>query len=70
MKIHDGQSILFTGDSITDCGRVRPVGTGADLGEGYVAFEDNLLAAWYPERSNRVLNTGINGNRVFHLKTR
>jgi len=70
MKIHDGQSILFTGDSITDCGRVRPVGTGAGLGDGYVALVDSLLAAWYPERRIRVLNTGINGNRVIDLETR
>lgn len=70
MKIHDGQSILFTGDSITDCGRVRPVGTGAGLGDGYVALVDSLLAAWYPERRIRVLNTGINGNRVIDLEMR
>ena len=70
MKIQNGQSILFTGDSITDCGRARPVGAGAGLGEGYVAFVDSLLAAWHPERRIRVLNTGINGNRVIDLETR
>ena len=62
--------MLFTGDSITDCGRVRPVGMDAGLGEGYVAFVDGLLAACYPQRRIRVLNTGISGNRVIDLEAR
>ncbi|MCK5850047.1 MAG: SGNH/GDSL hydrolase family protein [Kiritimatiellae bacterium] len=70
MKIEDGQSILFTGDSITDCGRARPFGEGAGLGEGYVAFVDSLLAASYPERNIRVLNTGVCGNAVTNLDIR
>jgi lysophospholipase L1-like esterase len=70
MKIENGQSILFTGDSITDCGRVRPVGFGNGLGEGYVAFANSLLASFYPERSIRILNTGISGNRVIDLEAR
>ena len=70
MKIADGESILFIGDSITDCGRVRPLGQGAGLGESYVAFVDSLLAAFYPERHIRVLNTGTGGNRVTDLESR
>jgi len=70
MKIADGESILFIGDSITDCGRNRPFGQGAGLGESYVAFVDSLLAAFYPERHIRVLNTGIGGNRVTDLESR
>jgi len=70
MKIEDGQSILFTGDSITDCGRARPLGQGAGLGEGYVALIDSLLAASHPERRISVLNTGIAGNCVTDLETR
>lgn len=70
MKIEDGQTILFTGDSITDCGRARPIGTGAGLGEGYVAFANSLLATSYPERHIRVLNTGVGGNRIIDLDAR
>lgn len=70
MKIENGQSILFTGDSITDCGRERPIGEKAGLGEGYVAVVDSLLSACYPERSIRVLNTGIGGNTVIDLEAR
>ncbi|MFO7870772.1 MAG: SGNH/GDSL hydrolase family protein [Kiritimatiellia bacterium] len=70
MIMQDGQSILFTGDSITDCGRARPLGQGPGLGDGYVALIDSLLAASHPERRIRVLNTGIGGNRVTDLETR
>lgn len=70
MKIADGHTILFTGDSITDCGRARPVGQRDGLGEGYVAAVNSLLGARYPERRIRVLNTGIGGNRVIDLEAR
>jgi lysophospholipase L1-like esterase len=70
MKIADGESILFTGDSITDCGRKRPVGQGAGLGDGYVALVDSLLAVSRPACRIRVLNTGISGNRIIDLDTR
>lgn len=70
MKLKDKQTILFIGDSITDCGRTRPVGAGDGLGEGYVAFADGLLSTWYPERQIRVLNTGVSGDRVIDLDAR
>ncbi|MBN1136947.1 MAG: SGNH/GDSL hydrolase family protein [Anaerolineae bacterium] len=70
MKLADGDRLLFIGDSITDCGRAWPVGERAGLGDGYVALVDSLLAAWYPERHVRVLNTGIGGNRVTDLRAR
>lgn len=70
MNLKDGQTILFTGDSITDCGRAHPVGEQAGLGEGYVAFVASLIAACYPEEHIRILNTGISGNRVVDLETR
>jgi lysophospholipase L1-like esterase len=70
MKIQDGQTLLFIGDSITDAGRAYPVGLRAGLGEGYVAFVDSLLSAILPERRIRVLNTGISGNRVTDLEAR
>lgn len=70
IKIKNGESILFIGDSITDCERDYPVGMSIGLGEGYVAFVDSLLATLYPEDSIRVLNTGINGNRIVDLETR
>ena len=70
MKITDGQSILFTGDSITDCGRGYPVGEKGRLGDGYVSFVDVLLGASDPQTHITILNTGIGGNRVIDLEKR
>jgi lysophospholipase L1-like esterase len=70
MKLADGQSILFTGDSITDCGRGHPVGVKGQLGDGYVSLIDCLLDACHPHMSVTVLNTGISGNRVIDLEKR
>lgn len=55
-------TIVLTGDSITDAGRDRFDLTS--LGSGYAA----LIAEALPEQ--RVLNTGISGNRVVDLQSR
>ena len=70
MKFNDQDTLLFIGDSITDCGRTRQLGEGNNLGEGYVNLANSLLATCHPEARIRVLNTGISGNRVTDLKTR
>jgi lysophospholipase L1-like esterase len=62
-------TLLFVGDSITDCGRDRESG-GTDLGAGYVAQVQALLDAHHPEAKVRYLNTGISGNRVTDLEAR
>jgi len=52
---------MFTGDSVTDCGRrTDPDG----LGDGYV----RMLATSLPEHT--VLNSGISGNRASDLAAR
>ncbi len=72
MKLHPGQTLVMIGDSITDCGRARPVGEGyfGELGNGYVALTDALLAASDPALGARVLNVGISGNTVRDLAGR
>ncbi|HEU5474442.1 MAG TPA: SGNH/GDSL hydrolase family protein [Actinophytocola sp.] len=58
-------TILFTGDSITDCDRrTDPLGLGA----GYV----DIVASTLRERGDaaRIINTGISGDRIEHLQTR
>ena len=70
LKIQAGQTLLFTGDSITDCGRTYPLGAGSGLGDGYVALVESLLAAQHPQTPVRILNTGISGNRVTDLQER
>ncbi len=66
----DQLTLLFTGDSITDCGRAYPIGIENGLGDGYVSVVDTTLAAKYPQKQIRVLNSGISGNRVTDLKKR
>ena len=70
--------ILFTGDSITDCGRARTGGaaaiaTGAEparLGDGYVQQIATRLAMQPDLGRLRIFNRGISGNRIYDLETR
>lgn len=66
-ELTTGTTILFQGDSITDCGR-RQDGNG--MGGGYPAIVANQLHARFPELDITVLNRGISGNRVRDLKAR
>jgi lysophospholipase L1-like esterase len=72
MIIERSQKLLFIGDSVTDCERVKPEGEGLfqALGKGYVSYVDALLQAVYPELGIRVVNKGINGNTVRDLENR
>jgi len=70
LRFKKNSTLLFIGDSITDCGRARPVGEKDGLGNGYVGQINAILSAIHPDRSIRVLNTGISGNRVCDLKDR
>ena len=70
MKIDSGSTLLFIGDSITDCGRARPVGKSGFLGDGYVNLVEAWLGANRPEYQLRILNTGISGNRIPDLQER
>ncbi len=64
MLFKDGDKVLFTGDSITDAGRKRPVGEGLGegVGTGYVRVVENILTAVYPDCKIHIMNTGISGN--------
>jgi len=63
MLLNNGDRIVFTGDSITDCERLRPIGEGffQGVGNGFVRQVDNLLNAMYPDRNFWITNTGIGG---------
>jgi len=63
----DGQTVVFIGDSITDCGRR---GEQAPFGNGYVKFAIDLVTARYPERNITYFNEGIGGNTVQDLRNR
>lgn len=72
MLIQAHSRVVMTGDSITDCGRNRPVGMSSDdgLGWGYVAFLDALVAVTRPELKLEFLNTGVSGDTVRDLAAR
>ena len=73
MLLNPNSRLLFIGDSITDCGRKRPIGEGAfdrALGNGYVSIVDAALTAAYPDYAIGVVNMGISGNTIRDLKAR
>lgn len=61
------KTILFQGDSITDCGRDR--NDPAHLGNGYAMLAARLLEEKYPGQF-RFVNRGISGNLVTQLYQR
>lgn len=72
MLIQPNSKLLIIGDSITDCGRARPIGEGLfdALGKGYVDVINSLLTASYPGHHIRVVNMGVSGNTVRDLQER
>jgi acyl-CoA thioesterase-1 len=68
MLIKSDDRILFTGDSITDCGRDRA--NPSHLGFGYAAFTAARLQAELAAPQVKIFNRGISGNRVSDLLKR
>ncbi|MFI5806102.1 SGNH/GDSL hydrolase family protein [Streptomyces sp. NPDC051561] len=75
MYLKEDDTLLFIGDSITDAGRDRADATS--LGNGYVhAIAQSLRdranngPGGIPGPSPRVINKGLNGNRVYDLESR
>ena len=67
MKLANGETILFVGDSITDCGRTRDQGP---FGAGYVSLLRSIVLVRNPELSVRFVNQGIGGNTIRDLQRR
>ncbi|MEG0664722.1 MAG: GDSL-type esterase/lipase family protein, partial [Clostridia bacterium] len=72
LKFKNGDKILFTGDSVTDAGRGRPVGEGLweGVGTGFVRNIDTFLNFCYPESLFHVINTGTGGDTSSNLLAR
>jgi len=67
LPLADGQTVVFTGDSITDCGRRA---ANAPLGDGYVSMVVALATAANPDRRITFINTGIGGDVSTGLRDR
>jgi lysophospholipase L1-like esterase len=68
MLINADDRILFTGDSVTDCGRIRE--DAENLGPGYPALIGALLQARLASPQLKIFNRGISGDRVCNLLQR
>ncbi len=67
------KTLLFQGDSITDCGRITTGGAGYPLnlwGAGYPGLIASELLGSRPEEGWNIINRGISGNRVVDLYAR
>jgi lysophospholipase L1-like esterase len=68
---HQGDVVVFQGDSITDGGRWR---TGEDynhiMGQDYAYIVAAKAGAEYPERGLTFINRGVGGDRVSDLAAR
>jgi len=67
LKIKHDESILFIGDSITDCGRRD---SAQPLGNGYVRLFCDMALTREPAKMITVINRGIGGNNVDDLRSR
>ena len=63
------KTLVFQGDSITDCGRTG-IGDGNNMGMGYPAFIAAQLLGDQPEKEWNIINRGISGHRVVDLYAR
>lgn len=72
--IPNNSTILFQGDSITDCGRSREAAAAPNnllgLGQGYAMMVAAELLSTRPADCLRVFNRGVSGNRVVDLYAR
>ena len=73
IKLTDGQTILFQGDSITDSGRNKEdngFNTTRALGSGYPLLAGAELLEKFSGSNLKIYNKGISGNKVFQLAER
>lgn len=64
----NGQTVLFQGDSVTDCG--REYGNDESFGDGYPLKISTIYKALFPESGVTFVNRGISGNRVRDIAAR
>ncbi|MDR0553927.1 MAG: SGNH/GDSL hydrolase family protein [Treponema sp.] len=67
-QIFEGKTVLFQGDSVTDCGRNRE--DPEHLGGGYPSHVAGIWANLFPGHNTRFVNRGVSGDRTSNLLER
>ncbi len=73
IRLKEGQTVLFQGDSITDAGRDKnsqDKNNAATLGSGYSLLAGSQLLLNKASLNLSVYNKGISGNKVYQLAER
>lgn len=71
MNMKDHSIVVCVGDSVSDCGRTRPVGEGnGGLGSSYVQNLHAMLDSAYPMKHLRVINMGVSGDTSRQVRAR
>ncbi|RDU23805.1 SGNH/GDSL hydrolase family protein [Anaerosacchariphilus polymeriproducens] len=72
MLLEKNSRLLMIGDSITDCGRSYDSEPGGwdSFGDGYVSLMNAFFTALEPKKQIMVINKGISGDTILHLKQR
>lgn len=65
---NDGATVLFQGDSVTDCGRNRDCIDS--MGDGYANVFKTLYNILLPENNVKFVNKGVSGDRVRDILAR
>jgi acyl-CoA thioesterase I len=68
MQLEGVRTVVFAGDSVTDCGRTSD--PPRHLGHGYVRLVDDAFATVLGPSAPRVVNSGTSGNRLVDLERR
>lgn len=66
--LRDGMTVLFQGDSITDCARTTTDPDG--MGQGYPLKVSEIFKALYPDRKVRFVNRGVTNDKCENLLNR
>lgn len=67
----DGMTVLFQGDSVTDCGRDRSLSEGIEsMGNGYPRIFNQVYDTLFPDNKVKFVNKGVSGDKTCNLLER
>ncbi len=67
----DGMTVLFQGDSVTDCERDRSLNEGIEsMGAGYPKLFKQIYDTLFPGNKVKFVNKGVSGDRTINLLSR